>query len=320
MQLPEAYRSLSRPSSAPDAKAFALCSFSLELPIYIVCSLNCLSFFVKQDKYFSHWKGLSFSCRFLFPPFGEIVICYPNLERLNLLLIVSSLSVRFFNSFKSKYLNFFFSYSIVKFHVALLLFRFLFASPSWDDQAIKFSSLELCLSGLPDWSVWMDSNHRPRAYQARALATWATDRFTLIGFRFVHFRRSAGFRTFNSTSSSCWTSRDLRLRYFSNPRRKPLLRKMVEMKGFEPLTPCLQGRCSPNWATPPYSGLYLRTLNWILTIEQQNLSVQHVIHIYQVFCPNLTTSAQSLLRLALTVSIERRWSSRTFRYGYLVTT
>ena len=38
LQLPEAYRSLSRPSSAPDAKAFALCSFSLELPTYIVCS------------------------------------------------------------------------------------------------------------------------------------------------------------------------------------------------------------------------------------------------------------------------------------------
>ena len=29
--LPEAYRSLSRPSSAPDAKAFPLCSFSLNL-------------------------------------------------------------------------------------------------------------------------------------------------------------------------------------------------------------------------------------------------------------------------------------------------
>ena len=26
---------------------------------------------------------------------------------------------------------------------------------------------------------------------------------------------------------------------------------MVEMMGFEPMTPCLQGRCSPNWATPP---------------------------------------------------------------------
>ena len=43
----------------------------------------------------------------------------------------------------------FFTYSIVKFHS---------------------HSLEC-------WSVWMDSNHRPRAYQARALATWATDRF-----------------------------------------------------------------------------------------------------------------------------------------------
>ena len=25
----------------------------------------------------------------------------------------------------------------------------------------------------------------------------------------------------------------------------------MEIKGFEPLTPCLQGRCSPNWAIPP---------------------------------------------------------------------
>ncbi len=32
LQLPVAYRSLSRPSSAPDAKAFTLCSFLLELP------------------------------------------------------------------------------------------------------------------------------------------------------------------------------------------------------------------------------------------------------------------------------------------------
>ena len=32
LQLTAAYRSLSRPSSAPDAKAFTLCSYSLELP------------------------------------------------------------------------------------------------------------------------------------------------------------------------------------------------------------------------------------------------------------------------------------------------
>ena len=33
--------------------------------------------------------------------------------------------------------------------------------------------------------------------------------------------------------------------------------------GFEPMTPCLQGRCSPNWATPPFDWvllfLHLRT-------------------------------------------------------------
>ena len=27
---------------------------------------------------------------------------------------------------------------------------------------------------------------------------------------------------------------------------------LVEMSGIEPLTPCLQGRCSPSWAIPPY--------------------------------------------------------------------
>ena len=31
----------------------------------------------------------------------------------------------------------------------------------------------------------------------------------------------------------------------------------VEIKGFEPLTPCLQGRCSPNWAIPPQKAYYL---------------------------------------------------------------
>ena len=32
LQLPEAFRSLSRPSSAPNAKAFSICSSMLELP------------------------------------------------------------------------------------------------------------------------------------------------------------------------------------------------------------------------------------------------------------------------------------------------
>ena len=28
-------------------------------------------------------------------------------------------------------------------------------------------------------------------------------------------------------------------------------KKLVEANGFEPMTSCLQSRCSPNWATPP---------------------------------------------------------------------
>ena len=44
-------------------------------------------------------------------------------------------------------------------------------------------------------------------------------------------------------------------------------RRLVEMMGFEPMTPCLQGRCSPSWATPPYHGLsfqrsFLTSENW----------------------------------------------------------
>ena len=52
LQLPVAYRSLSRPSSAPDAKAFTLCSLSLELSLdqftWSCCSLFELLEFHKQ--------------------------------------------------------------------------------------------------------------------------------------------------------------------------------------------------------------------------------------------------------------------------------
>ena len=66
LQLPAAYRSLSRPSSAPDAKAFTLCSCSLELPSFKSTSrstlfsrsyLNCLSFIQNMDNCFSQQLG-----------------------------------------------------------------------------------------------------------------------------------------------------------------------------------------------------------------------------------------------------------------------
>ena len=65
LQLPAAYRSLSRPSSAPDAKAFTLCSFLLELPIRFSHSLELLEF-QNMGFIFSHLKGFPFSALFVF--------------------------------------------------------------------------------------------------------------------------------------------------------------------------------------------------------------------------------------------------------------
>ena len=72
----------------------------------------------------------------------------------------------------------------------------------------------LLTNSLLVWLAQVDSNHRPRAYQARALTTWA-------------------------------------MRHYGYSRGSPHV-PLVEMMGIEPMTPCLQGRCSPSWATPPY--------------------------------------------------------------------
>ena len=82
------------------------------------------------------------------------------------------------------------------------------------------------------WSVWVDSNHRPRAYQARALTTWATDRYCS-----------------GSLSDPCLPGE--------------VSFTLVEMMGIEPMTPCLQGRCSPSWATPPGLSVFQRS-HWKL--------------------------------------------------------
>ena len=73
LQLPTAYRSLSRPSSALDAKAFTLCSFLLELPISVLTFLELLEF-QNMGFIFSHLKGFPFSALFVIPPCGEIVV------------------------------------------------------------------------------------------------------------------------------------------------------------------------------------------------------------------------------------------------------
>ena len=109
------------------------------------------------------------------------------------------------------------------------------------------------------------------------------------------------------------------------------LRKLVEVTGFEPMTFCLQSRRSTNWAIPP---LVIPTfiIGWVIDRKTESYAV-FISQILVIFL------CRSFLNCCLThctelrhrpfagtgetvckFSIERRWSSRRFPYGYLVTT
>ena len=147
-------------------------------------------------------------------------------------------------------------------------------------------SLQLAV-GTADWWAQVESNHRPHAYQACALTFWA------MSPCYLHI-----------SGTHLWSSVLFLLNFTFR-----FFQPMVEMKGFEPLTPCLQGRCSPNWATPP-NGIF--NSPWKSNNNNFELcSSSSVLFL----CELRVIFFQSLM-----FSIERRWSSRTFRYGYLVTT
>ena len=79
LQLPAAYRSLSRPSSAPDAKAFTLCSSLLELLSFAFFCLSFANNFYNEKAFslqctFVHRTLLSFGSRLLFRACGQIVV------------------------------------------------------------------------------------------------------------------------------------------------------------------------------------------------------------------------------------------------------
>ena len=82
----------------------------------------------------------------------------------------------------------------------------------------------------------------------------------------------------------------------------------MEPSGIEPLTSCVQSRRSPSWAKAPSSSEKIFTV--LLGINLSKLN---------------NTELKRKCRLSMNClsnhfSLERRWSSRTFRYGYLVTT
>ena len=150
---------------------------------------------------------------------------------------------------------------------------------------------------------------------------------------------------------------------------------LVEDNGIEPLTPCLQSRCSPSWANPPvFHHDSLRNTALLNTsCKQLHVCISRLvlldsqdstgsIRIWWVWlgsnqrpppyqdgaltswatdpslslCEALSDALRRFADWTFTCCVqlqpirvgakiwvrfpERRWSSRTFRYGYLVTT
>ena len=75
LQLPEAYRSLSRPSSAPDAKAFSMCSSSLDL-----VTARLLAHLLTQISHFSAAAPLPKKYRHRLHFLGALLTSFPPLR------------------------------------------------------------------------------------------------------------------------------------------------------------------------------------------------------------------------------------------------
>ena len=150
LQLPAAYRSLSRPSSAPDAKAFTLRSFSLELPISIRFShelsefLNFVQDFLSRNERLLHPSFLFESCGLPHAFHLSVKLYNPHIWKdksdLSISLLHLSSSVRFYSNLSSIRLS-------------------------------MIARISACLHAPACWSVWMDSNHRPLGYQPSALTS-----------------------------------------------------------------------------------------------------------------------------------------------------
>ena len=103
---------------------------------------------------------------------------------------------------------------------------------------------------------------------------------------------------------------------------------LVEVDGIEPTTPCLQSRCSPSWAKPPFPWWVWLVSNQRPPRYQHGALTNWATDPFGSVSPlsahtdlmSLFTTDDKCERLHQGFSLERRWSSRTFRYGYLVTT
>ena len=190
--LPAAYRSLSRPSSAPSAKASALCSSSLDL-LLVFCPLRCVA--ARILRYSHTWvcsvPRCSRALRIKQNP-AQIFLPTPALCVGFLYYCLLVVKIFWFSRFNIEIVT----HKILKKH-SCDLSRFRFFSlltclyTIW--YFIQFSRYIITLSYHADsshkcspahysrqWWAWEDSNLRPHAYQACALTTWATSPYKLI--------------------------------------------------------------------------------------------------------------------------------------------
>jgi hypothetical protein len=95
-------------------------------------------------------------------------------------------------------------------------------------------------AGKKSWWVEEDLNLRPRAYQARALTTWATDPIFWPVLGFAHNRLVEPLDLPRQIVSAQKAMGDAKAR-----------RVLVEPIGIEPMTSWMQIRRSPSWAKAP---------------------------------------------------------------------
>ena len=187
--LPAAYRSLSRPSSAPSAKASALCSSSLDL-LLVFCPLRCVA--TRILRYSHTWVCSVPRCsRALRIKQNPAQIFLPTLA-----LCVGFLYYCFTRS--ENFLVF-----SVNLRNCILTLHF-----SWISEPTKFWKNTLV--------IYLD--------------------FVFVVNLLIHNLILYSVFKVHLASHLLWL--------------------VVENKGFEPLTPCVQGRCSPSWANSPYACLF----------------------------------------------------------------
>ena len=159
------------------------------------------------------------------------------------------------------------------------------------------------------WQWWaqVESNHRPHAYQACALTFWAMSPCYLHNHRYRLIRRSVSLNLYGFGLSTDGGDEGIRTldpllagQVLSQLSYTPILREEVIVKSEEVFLIFHHSFCFHNcpWKSNNNYKSELRSSSSVLFL-----------------CELRVILFQSLM-----FSIERRWSSRTFRYGYLVTT